>query len=196
MIVVDIESTGIEAFKHSIVSIGAVEFENPKNRFYEECRIWQGAHVMKESLEFLSLTEMDVKDPNKPPVAEVLKRFIKWALARSEHTFAGQNPSFDRDFLKVEAERNHLDWPFAHRTIDLHSVCYAHMIKRNIAPPIENHRSALNSDKISIYVGIKPEARPHKAINGALQASECLSRLLYGKTLLQEFAKFPLINID
>ena len=34
MIIVDVETTGIDPEKHSIVSIGAVDFSNPSNEFY------------------------------------------------------------------------------------------------------------------------------------------------------------------
>ena len=45
MIVVDVETTGVDARKNSIVSIGAVDFENQKNQFYGECKIWEGAEI-------------------------------------------------------------------------------------------------------------------------------------------------------
>ena len=50
MIIVDVESTGIEPEKHSILSIGALDFDNPENQFYGECRAWDWAHIMDESL--------------------------------------------------------------------------------------------------------------------------------------------------
>jgi DNA polymerase III epsilon subunit-like protein len=50
MIVLDIEASGVEAHKHSIVSLGALDLANPKNRLYLECRIWDGAHVMDGAL--------------------------------------------------------------------------------------------------------------------------------------------------
>ena len=50
MIVLDVEASGTEAHKHSIVSLGALDFMNPTNRFYEECRVWEGAHIMDEAL--------------------------------------------------------------------------------------------------------------------------------------------------
>jgi len=39
MIVADIEATGLDPRKHSILSIGAVDFEHPERQFYGECRI-------------------------------------------------------------------------------------------------------------------------------------------------------------
>jgi len=45
MLVIDVEASGTEYQKHSIVSIGAIDFDHPDNRFYGECRIWEAADV-------------------------------------------------------------------------------------------------------------------------------------------------------
>ena len=38
MIILDIETTGVNPEKHAIVSVGAVDFLNPSRTFYEECK--------------------------------------------------------------------------------------------------------------------------------------------------------------
>lgn len=192
MIVIDVEATGIDEIKHSILSIGAIDFDNPSNQFYEECRAFDDAHVMDEALAINGFTAEQVFDKNKQTDEDLVKHFIEWAKTVKEHTFAGQNPSFDRDFIHRAADRYHLDWSFAFRTIDQHSVCFTHMVKRGIVPPILNGRSDLNSDKIMQYVGIPTEPRPHNALNGAKVAAEALSRLLYDKNLLPEFLNDPI----
>ena len=96
------------------------------------------------------------------------------------------------EFIRNTAKRYHLDWNFAHRTIDLHSLCYMHMIKKGIAPPVVNNRTDLNSDTIMKYVGIIVEPHPHNALNGAKFEAEAISRLLYDKNLLPEFESYPL----
>src|SRR3989344_2311466 len=172
MIVLDIEASGTDPYKHSMVSVGAVDFTNPSKQFYAECRIWDGAHIMEEALEVNGFTETEIKDPAKKSEGEVAAEFFEWIKDSPDHTTAGQNPSFDRDFLRLAAERFHLNYPLAHRTIDLHSICYAHMIRRGITPLLENRRSALNSVKILNYVGIPEEPHPHIALMGAKVAAE------------------------
>ena len=49
MIIIDVEASGTEHDKHSIVSLGAIDFDNPENRFYRECKVWTGAHIMDEA---------------------------------------------------------------------------------------------------------------------------------------------------
>lgn len=192
MIILDIEATGTNYAQHSIVSIGALVLDDPTYQFYDECRIWDGAKVMEEALLVNGFTDEEVRDPSKKSEKELVEAFFTWAALVPDRTLAGQNPSFDRDFLKVAADRHNLDYTFAHRTIDVHSLAYMHMVKRGIKPPVEHARSALNLDAILNYVGIPDEPQPHNALTGAMSHAEVISRLLYHKPLLPEFAAFPL----
>jgi DNA polymerase III epsilon subunit-like protein len=193
MIIIDVEASGTDPNKHSIVSVGALDFANPTNRFYEECRMWDGAHVMDEALGVNGFTMAQIQDPKKQSEADITHAFLHWSEGVEERTFAGQNVSFDRDFMRAAAERaGHTNWPFAHRTIDTHSLCYMHMIQRGIQPPISNRRSALNLDAVLNYVGIPDEPSPHNALTGALSHAEIISRLLYGRKLLPEFSQFEI----
>ena len=193
MIVLDVEASGVEPWKHSIVSLGALDFANPSNRFYEECRIWEGAHIMDEAMQVNGFTKQQITDASKPSEADLVHSFLTWSEGVEERTFAGQNVSFDRDFLKYAAERaKHTEWPFAHRTIDTHTLCYMHMIERGLQPPVRHRRSALNLDAVLNYCGIPEEPHPHNALTGALCHAEVVSRLLYGRKLLPEFEQFEI----
>lgn len=194
MLVIDIEASGTNYEKHSIVSLGALDFNNPENQFYMECRVWDGAHISEEALEVNGFTKEEIKDENKKTEGELIKEFLVWAENLKDRTLAGQNVSFDRDFLKAAAEREGLNWGLAYRTIDTHSVCYTHMVKRGIEPPLdeEHKRSALDLDKVLNYVGIPNEPEPHNALTGALSHAECLSRLLRDEKILPEFKDFDI----
>ena len=192
MIVVDVETTGLDPKKHSIVSIGAVDFSKPENQFYQECRIWDGAKVSPEALEVNGFSEEEVRDPHKKTLEEVIKGFFKWVEKLPEKTIAGQDPSFDKGFLKASAERCGIEWTLGHRTVDLHSICYFHHLKKGINPPTKEGRTALNLDKIANYVGLPEEPKPHNALTGAKVEAEAFSRFVFGKLLLEEFEKFPI----
>ena len=193
MLVVDVEASGTEPSKHSIVSVGALDLKNPTNRFYEECRVWDGAHIMDEALGVNGFTKEQITDPKKQSEADLTHAFLHWSDGLEERTLAGQNVSFDRDFLKAAALRaGHTDWPFAYRTIDVHTLCYMHMIGHGIQPPVVHKRSALDLDAVLNYVGIPAEPMPHNALTGALCHAEVISRLLYNRKLLPEFMQYEI----
>jgi len=194
MLIVDIEASGTNYQKHSIVSIGALNFDNPENRFYEECKIWNGAHVMEGALEVNGFTEAEITNPTKKTEAEIVEKFIDWSKSFSDRTLTGQNISFDRDFLRAGAQRAGLNWNFAYRTIDTHSLCWMHIIKSGEKPPVDplHKRSNLDLNAVLRYCGIPDEPDPHNALTGALSHAEVTARLLYDKKLLPEFQQFDI----
>lgn len=129
MMVVNVETTGLDPKKHSIVSIGAINFSNSTNQFYQECRIQDGAEIMVDALQINGFSEEQIKDKNKRSLEKVIKDFLLWAENCNDKTIASNNSSFDRDFLKASAEKYKIDWKLSHRTIDLHSVCYFNYLK-------------------------------------------------------------------
>ncbi|MBI5803813.1 3'-5' exonuclease [Candidatus Pacearchaeota archaeon] len=191
MIVVDVETTGLSPWKNSIVSIGAVEFENPKNRFYAECNVWEGAEINQEALNVNGFEEYEIiNNPDKLSTKETIQKFIFWTEKIKDKTLAGQNPFFDRDFLSASAKRFEIEWTLGRRIVDLHSLCYAHHLKIGKGVPLVGDKTDLNNDKILEYVGLPSEPKPHKALTGALMECEAFSRLIYGKNLIEEFSKY------
>lgn len=194
MIIVDVEASGTEYYKHSIVSIGAVDFDNPLNRFYRECRIWDEAHIMEGALQVNGFTREEITDPAKMSEAEAVTQFIEWTFAMADRTLVGQNVSFDRDFLKAAALRAKCAWDLPYRTLDTHTLCWMHIVKRGGTVPIDpqHKRSMLDLDAILNYCGIIEEPTPHNALTGALCHAEVTSRLLYDKKLLPEFTHYEI----
>ena len=194
MLIIDIEASGTEYHKHSIVSIGALDFHNPDNRFYLECKIWEGAHIMDGALRVNGFTKAAITDATKQTEAEIVREFMEWSQHMGDRTLTGQNVSFDRDFLRAGAERAGLSWDLAYRTIDTHTLCWMHIIKSGNPPPLDkqHRRSALDLDAVLNYCGIPEEPQPHNALTGALSHAEVAARLLYDKNLLPEFSQYPI----
>ena len=195
MLVTDCEMTGLEPTLHSIVSVGAVDLSNPSRQLYEECRIWDGASVEDEALEVNGFTREQIADPSKQTEGELVHKFIAFAEPMSDTTIAGQNVFTDLYFLQAAAKRaGHTAWPFAHRIIDIHTLCYEHMVKRGVTPPVdqEKRHSKLNLDAVLTYCGIPEEPKPHNALTGAKCNAEVISRLLYDKKLLPEFEQYAI----
>jgi DNA polymerase-3 subunit epsilon len=194
MIAVDVETTGLAPEKASIVSLGAVDLDDPSNQFYEECQIWDGAHITSEALAVTGMTREEIGEGSgKQSEADLVRNFIAWAMDRPhDHTFVGQNPRFDSGFVEAACHRAGIEFPFAHRTIDTHTLCWMHLAERGQPLPVKNKRSDINLDYILTYTGVPPEPRPHNALNGALSHAEVFFRLVYSKKTLPEFLAYPI----
>ncbi|HED38126.1 MAG TPA: 3'-5' exonuclease [Ignavibacteria bacterium] len=189
MVVIDVETSGLDPHKYSILSIGAVDFDNPKRLFYEECKVWDGALISKDALRVNGFTEAETVDSKKQTLEKLMHSLKLWIDECAEITMIGQNPSFDRDFLNNSFRRAGIDFKFAVRTVDLHSVAFFDHLKKEITIPHKNKHSDLSLDNIAKYAGLEEEPKPHNALNGAKFEAEAFSRIVYGKQLLPEFKK-------
>lgn len=99
MIIVDGEFSGLVPHEASIVSLAAIEFEKPENRFVMECRVWDGAHINNESIEYAGYTKEEVTDQAKPTEGELIRNFIGWSELTGERTLVGQNVFLTGCFL-------------------------------------------------------------------------------------------------
>lgn len=189
MIIVDVETTGIDPRRHAIVSVGALEFENPENTFYAECQIFESAEITQEALTINGFTEAEITDSKKPTQAVTLQKFLLWTRGCEERTLAGHNVHFDLYFLKFSALREELDWDIADRIIDTHSLVYQHLVSSGKQPPAKNNRSGINSLFVQDYVGLPGQSAPHNALTDARWTAEAISRLLHGENLLSQFTQ-------
>jgi DNA polymerase III epsilon subunit-like protein len=192
MIVLDIETTGLDTGRHSIIEVGAIDFDCPENYFNERCSIWDGAEVDPRALEINGLTLNEIQDKSIFTQKELLSRFMIWIDQIEDKTIAGQNVDYDINFINESSARCGLNFNLGKRKVDQHSIVYADFLKRNIRPPLKDGSSDLNTDLIMNYVGLPSEPKPHRAINGARFEAEALSRLLFGKVMFDEFYKYEI----
>lgn len=193
MIVLDIEASGLVPERHSILSIGAVDLNEPTNQFYEECRAWDGAEVSEEALAVNGFSQEEIEDPTKQTEAGLLRAFIAWAMDRPEdRTLAAQNVTFDRLFLEAACQRAGIEYPFAHRTIDVHTLVWLHLVSRGETPPVKNSHSDINLSFALTYAGLPEEPKPHNALTGALCHAEVIARVAYNRKLLPDFSSFAI----
>jgi DNA polymerase-3 subunit epsilon len=194
MIVLDIETSGLDYNKHSILSIGALDFNNPVNQFYRECRLEKDKTYTKEALSINGFSENEILSAKKPKLEDILMDFVDWVSSIKDKTVAGHNVRFDVDFMNYYLSKYNIPFKLGFRVVDLHSVAYANMLKNGVEIPLGNEGSRLTSDVIFVYVGLPPEPKPHNALTGAKMEAEALSRLIFGKNLLPEYSKYPIPN--
>jgi len=192
MILLDIETTGTDPRRHSIVEVGAIDFDCPGNYFNERCQIWTGAEIDFKALKINGLTPDEIQDKSTLTQKELISKFMSWIDRIEDKTIAGQNVDFDISFINESSARCGLNFRLGKRKVDQHSIVYAHFLKRNVKPQLKDGFSDLNSDFIMNYAGLPPEPKPHRAINGARFEAEALSRLIYGRGMFEEFAEYPI----
>jgi len=170
MIVVDVETGGLNPKEHPLLSVGAVDFFNPTNTFYGKCR-----SIGKTSTdEALKINGIDIIkwNSNMHP-ATMISEFLVWLNQTKDKTIlAGHNPRFDLDFLYQTAKENKMILPFSYRTVDLHSVAYAIFTREGIK------FDKLTADNIYKLLGMQEEKKPHNALIGAQMECMALRKLL------------------
>lgn len=192
MIVVDIEATSLNFEKSSILSIGAVSFDNPEKRFYAESRAYDDCDIDPKALEVAGFTIESIKDTNKPLPREILVDFISWLQQFDNQTLAGQNVHVDLKWLRAECQRSGINHKFGDRILDLHSIVYAKHLELGIPIPLYNKRSNLGLDYILQFCGIGVTRKSHNALEDALLEAECFSRIIKRKSLIDEYKEFDI----
>lgn len=172
MIILDIETGGLDPITNPMLSLGAVDY-NTCEEFYGECRASQGTNIDDRALEVNGFTMAQCQDVAKDTEADLYAKFLSWCVGR-ETLLAGQQVgAFDIRFLREIHDKNKTVtwsfggmWPFGHRSVDLHSVAFAQLGK------------SLSLDGILTAVGLSPEPKPHNALTGARLERDAFKRLL------------------
>lgn len=189
MLIVDVETSGVDPDTCGILSIGAVDFSHPACQFYGECQIRKGAVVTDQALRINGFTRESIHDANKPIEQHLLRQFMTFILPLYDRTLAAHNVTFDRDFLNHAFRIHHMHAFVWKRTVDAHTLCFAHQLKQGMQPPLQESQSALSLNHVLVYVGLPEEPYPHHALTGAKLVAESLHRLIYGTPLFEEYQK-------
>lgn len=186
LLVVDVETTGLNARACSILQIGAVWLiggpEHPAcEEFSTDCRAFEGAVIEPKALEVNGCSEGRVSNPVLSTEGEALADFLTWLNlcmgdCPGQVILAGLNPSHDRAFLNEAHKRAGLPGriPFPHRTLDLHSLAVSYALTSGAPVPDKG----LYTDAIYELLEMPPEPRPHVAIAGARAEAEAFRVLL------------------
>jgi len=190
MIVVDLEFTEFNFLKSGIWQIGAIELENPENVFLDECRIDDEDEIMAGALKVVGKTEAELRDKGKQSQKQLLEKFFKWCGKAKINNFACQGPQWDMALLMVKASKYCLKFPMHKRAFDLHSIASLKYIQMNKKLLTDKGHSDMGLKNACKLCGMIDERGEHNALEDAKLTAECLSRILYGKGLLDEYKKF------
>jgi DNA polymerase III epsilon subunit-like protein len=204
MIVLDIETSGLNPEEHGIWQIGAFEIENPNNYFIEEGRIDSEDKIGEGALLVTGKTKEDFLNINKQPQKELLKNFFEWCKNAGIKNCLCQNSQFDLGFVMLKARKYGLEIPLHHRAFDLHSIAQMKYYSINKRFLLKEDYSAMNLPSILEFCGMKDERRQvgkegivvegkeHNALEDCKLTGECFSRIVFGNNLFEEFNKFEI----
>jgi DNA polymerase III epsilon subunit-like protein len=211
VVIFDIETTGLDPEKNSIVSIGAVDPDRPDETFYGECRVFEGAEISPDALKVNGYTVDDITDPKKQTSKELYLKFEEYVKNHKADVLAGFNISkFDLRFIAYTAKRYNLPWNFPTKYIDIKNdfedLVYnnprfadlKHQIDTLFPPPTSNHEpekiNFISLNRALKYFGVDDEPRPHNALGGAKYATELYGLFYLKSHFLREYDKYP-INV-
>lgn len=159
---VDVETTGLDPQKNSIVAIGAVDIETPERTFYIECRAFDGAEIEDGALKVNGFTREQIEAQEQSHDGAI-DRFFAWLTQDGDTpVMVAHNAGFDKSFVAHAANRAGCKNPFSFRTIDIHSIVYMHLLRTGAVIP-----SQLSLNKCLESFGLDREPDPHNALTGA-----------------------------
>ena len=210
MIVLDLESSGLDTGRCGIWQIGAIELENPENQFLEEARIDDEDQVKEAALKVNGKTEEELRDSSKQSQKQLILNFMEWAKTCKTKLIVGHNVGWDFFFMRNKCCKYNLVMEFmeilGHNVIDTYSIAQMKYLEVNGNFAFkENGKGKMGFKRVLEFCGIEDnrihldendevekEGTPHNALEDAKLTAECFSRLMNGKNLFQEYAKYEI----
>ena len=209
MIVLDVESSGLDTGKCGIWQIASIDLDNPKNYFLEEGRIDDEDLVEEGALKITGKTEEYLRDPKKQSQKQLISNYLEWRKSCKEKINTGQNIGWDFNIIQNKCIRygmlDKLHEIIGQRTIEVHTLAQEKYFEINGEySEDENGKSNMNLTKILEFCGLSDKrmnlelekatkkGTAHNALEDCKLAGECYYRLKYGKNLFPEFKKFKI----
>jgi DNA polymerase III epsilon subunit-like protein len=145
----------------------------------------------KPVTEVLGMTEAEMRNKNKQSEKQMLENFFGWIKKVKIKNFICHNPQFDYGFIWTKANKYNLKVPFYHRAFDISTISSVKYFQINKKFLIKDDYTDMGLKNILIFVGMEDNRKEHNALEDAKLTAECFSRLMYGKNLFPEYAKFP-----
>lgn len=177
IVVVDVETSGVNPFKHSLLSVAFVPVDESlsSETIYVKPPVLEWTEFAKNNFKkFEADWEENATDPRD--ACDTIERYLKTIGGDEGVTLCGHNVGFDMAFLRQLAfwgDRDELRG-LAHRTLDTHSLLYVLWLK-GLVPA-----SALSSDGAFEYFGIVvPTELRHTAEGDAKATRSLLLEILH-----------------
>jgi len=182
---VDIETSGLDPFVHVPIDLGLVVVDlvtGQEKASYETLlsvtnEEWNAKDPTSASIHGISFEQLSCGIARGAAGEAIEKLLVSLGITNDTAFFICQNPSFDRPFFaKIVSQyrQEALHWPY--HWLDLASMYWALVVTKGLHPV--QHRFSVSKDAIASTLGLPPEKRPHRAINGVRHLISCYERLV------------------
>lgn len=159
---VDLETTGLNPLKAEILEIGAIVYDINEGTIQEYNAKIKPLRIESADPKALEVNGYTEKEWKKAGTLEEALRGLGEICEGA--TFLAYNVSFDWSFLEVAYETTGLPVPFHY-----HRLCVMSMATIKI-PKSKVQSYSLKT--VCAFLGIEPEPKVHRALNGAQKAME------------------------
>lgn len=187
-IFLDIETNGLNAFKHKVIEIAFKILNMETGKLidsYEAISFqtqdeWQNSDLTSLQINGFNWEQVSFGLSPETISSQIQECFAKNKIERGKAVFICQNPSFDRAFFNqlINADfQEKLLWPY--HWLDLASMYWARALlekKEHLGHyPWE---TGISKDKIAKAYQIPSESKPHRAMNGVDHLILCYEAVL------------------
>ncbi len=177
LLVMDIETTGLDFRKHEIIQIAGVLLDKKtlkeKKRFESFIKPKRWAKRDPQSMKITSITWEMLK--GAPDLKTVLKQFEK--TFGTQITIAPYGTILDTLMLRVAYKECNLQYKFDYHVFDIWPLVYTYLAKKNL---LKNRRrfAGFSLDDAAEHFEIKVPGARHTALTDALVEAEILRQIL------------------
>ena len=182
---IDTETSGLDPFIHVPIDLGLVVVDLITGReeaSYETLlsvtdEEWHAKDPNSAAIHGITFEQLVAGIPRAAAAVAIERLLLPLGVTNDRAFFICQNPSFDRPFFAKIISQYHqeaLQWPY--HWLDLASMYWALVITQGRQPPSASIR--VSKDAIASALGLPPEKRPHRAINGVRHLISCYERLV------------------
>lgn len=167
--IVDIETSGLDPARHEILEIGMVLFDSRSFAILDTLDL----RVKPEHPETGDAKAFAVNGYNAEEWDGCMDLRLALTLfkARTEDaTFCAHNMIFDWSFLSAASEKTGVALNFDYHKLDLLSIAWAKI------PHVKVQSWSLKT--ICAYLGVPPEPKLHRGLQGAMKEYECYKALM------------------
>ena len=184
-IFLDTETTGLDPFVHVPLELGiaVVDLLSGKELAAYHTLLsvsdqeWAARDPKSIEINGHSWKELGSGVSRSEAATKIEMVFADLGLTNDRAVFICQNPSFDRPFfaqIVPQYRQEKLSWPY--HWLDLASMYWAlRVVQRQKTTPFH---LVVSKDTIAKEMGLPPEERPHKAMNGVRHLKACYERLV------------------